>query len=473
MVAVKPERTRTHIKLTDDRARKATKTIWDADIKGFHVRVTPAGGRFFRVRFQRTDGKKVCATLGPVENWSVEDPVDENGDPLLDSRGNKVLGARTWARDRRKAFETKKEHPGKEAKATKAAPDLNAWVEVWRVSEKGKLKLKTTTQASYESLLTKHILPLLGDKKLRSINEEDVNDLHEAVAVGGHTTNANRAVAVLSNLLKRAAIAGKITKGTNPCLGFEKSEESKRERTFKPKEYAALEAALVQLGTAWLAANEEKDEADEKQEREDTLDPAAADLIRFLALSGLRKSEAANLKFGDVDLDRNSMSFVDHKTSKKKGKKVLPLNPSLRVIIKRREEALGKVVSTDPFFVFPGKLVTIGEVKKQGPIVGLAKMWSRVMKTAGLLHATNTPVPHDLRRTFQTVCIDLGYTTAIGDILLGHSLGAIRDTYIRLDTDGVLGLASTDTSNWIAAAMAGKKVKPYEKITSKAKAGTA
>lgn len=463
--AVKPERTRTNIRLTDDRARKATKTIWDSEIKGFHVRVTPAGGRFFRVRFQGKDGKKVCATLGPVENWNLEDRTDENGE--------QVQGARSWARARRQAFETKTEHPGKEAKATKAAPNLNAWVEVWRVSEKGKLKLKPTTQASYESLLTKHILPLLGEKKLRSIKDEDVNDLHEAVAEGGHTTNANRAVAVLSNLLKRAAIAGKITKGTNPCLGFEKSEESKRERTFKPKEYAAMEAALVQLEAAWLAANEEKDEDDEKKEREDTLDPAAADLIRFLALSGLRKSEAANLKFGDVDEERNSMSFVDHKTSKKKGKKVLPLNPSLRVIVQRRRKLLGEVVNPDPFYLFPGKLVTIGDVKKQGPIVGLAKMWSRVMKAAGLLHSTNTPVPHDLRRTFQTVCIDLGYTAAIGDILLGHSLGAIRDTYIRLDTDGVLGLASTDTSNWIAAAMAGKKVKPYEKVAQKTQVGTA
>ena len=62
---------------------------------------------------------------------------------------------------------------------------------------------------------------------------------------------------------------------------------------------------------------------------------------------------------------------------------------------------------------------------------------------------------------------------ATANILLGPSLGTIRDTYIRLDSDGILGLASTDTSNRIAAAMAGKKVKAYEKVSTKAQIGTA
>ena len=59
-------------------------------------------------------------------------------------------------------------------------------------------------------------------------------DLHEAVAEDGHTTNANRCVAVLSNLLKFAVQASKIA--VNPCPGLTKYDETQRDRKFLPKE---------------------------------------------------------------------------------------------------------------------------------------------------------------------------------------------------------------------------------------------
>jgi integrase len=70
--------------------------------------------------------------------------------------------------------------------------------------------------------------------------------------------------------------------------------------------------------------------------RVDKLDPQAGDLIRFLALSGLRKGEALGLRFADVDLERGVMRFEDHKTSEQAGTKVLPLNTHLKTILQRR-----------------------------------------------------------------------------------------------------------------------------------------
>ncbi len=60
---------------------------------------------------------------------------------------------------------------------------------------------------------------------------------------------------------------------------------------------------------------------------------------------------------------------------------------------------------------------------------------------------------------------------AIADTILCHSLGRIRDTYVRLDLGGILAVASQETADWIAAAMAGKPVKVGEKIAV-AKEGT-
>ena len=58
----------------------------------------------------------------------------------------------------------------------------------------------------------------------------------------------------------------------------------------------------------------------------------------------------------------------------------------------------------------------------------------------------------------------LGYPAAIGDPHLGHSLGKIRDTYVHLGSEGSMATASQETADWVAAAMAGKKVKPGVKV---------
>ncbi len=179
------------------------------------------------------------------------------------------------------------------------------------------------------------------------------------------------------------------------------------------------------------------------------LDRIAGDLVRFLALSGLRKGEAENLRWKDVDLDRGTMTFHDHKTSGKTGSKVLPLNAPLRAILKRRAgDRLGKLV-------FPGLV-------QDRPIQGLRNMWLRILAVEGCELGDATP--HDLRRGFMSITVELGYPPAIGDTLLGHSLGKIQDTYTRLSMDGILRNASEDTAAWIAAALRGENPRAGVKV---------
>ena len=47
---------------------------------------------------------------------------------------------------------------------------------------------------------------------------------------------------------------------------------------------------------------------------------------------------------------------------------------------------------------------------------------------------------------------------------MGHSLGKIRDTYVNLGSEVIMATASQETADWIAAAMAGEKVKPGVKV---------
>jgi integrase len=316
-----------------------------------------------------------------------------------------------------------------------------ALVKVWETDYKGKLKESTQGPcASRVKIILKH----LGNRLVKDMSLADVKALHRKVMKGvdgeKHEVNANRVVGMLSRLFTIAEKEGWRPVGSNPCMQFEKPSEQSRERIFNAEELGRLEAGITSL----VAAKK--------------LDPQAGDLFRFLALSGLRKGEALGLRLTDVDLDHGLMRFEEHKTAEKAGVKVLPLNSHLQAIVQSR----AKVIQGP--YMFPG-------YKENSHIVGDGKMWDRVVLSAGLVNVT----PHDLRRTFMSVCTELGYPMTIGDALLGHSLGKIRDTYVHLGSEGIMATASQETADWIAAAMAGKKVKAGVKMAKaeKDQAGTA
>ena len=429
------QKQQTRVSLTDTRVKDAKAgagvvRIWDSTVPGFHLRVTPAGAKSFCVTFQRKNGQKVNITIGKAETWTVKAASE-------------------------KAAALRKLHDeGKDARAyvqeERSGQDVDALIKVWR--EDYRHSLKPTSQASYDSLMKVIVSPMLGKRLVKDLSYQDVKDMHRKAKKGGHETNANRAVAILSRLLSIAEKEGWRAQGTNPCGQLEKPSEKPRSRVLAAEEYAALEGALVALvaaGEADKPVEAVKPTKGKKPVKVEKLDPQAADLIRFLAFSGLRKSEALGLRFADVDLERGVMRFEDHKTAEQAGTKVLPLNPHLRAIIQRRSgQKLGA-------FVFPGR-------KMNGPIVGLAKMWARVVVAAGLEDVT----PHDLRRTFMSTSMELGYPAAIGDALLGHSLGKIRDTYIHLGSEGIMATASRETADWIAAAMTGDAVRPGVKVAA-------
>ena len=224
---------RTSIKLTDSRvlALRPGMTVlrvWDSIVSGFHVRVTPAGSKSFCVTFQRTDGKKVNVTIGACGSWSTED-------------------ARERARELRKLHDE-----GRDARAhvqsERKVQDLTALVDLWRQDYKP--KLRTTTQASYESILKTVILPALGSRFVKDLTYQDVKALHRKES-RDHQTNANRAVAVLSRLLSIAEKERWRPYGSNPCGQVEKPTLKPRQRILSASEYARLETAMVvQVGPA-------------------------------------------------------------------------------------------------------------------------------------------------------------------------------------------------------------------------------
>ena len=413
------------VKLTKARveAIKPAETVvrvFDALVQGFHLRVTPAGTKSYALTFQRPDGRKVHLTIGDAGTWTAE-------------------AAREKARELRAIHDE-----GGDARAylqgQRGAKDIEGLVKLWR-TEGYRDSLKPSSRRSYDSICKCIILPALGNRLIKDLDFPTVRALHRKESKE-NPIGANRMITVLSRLMNVAEDEGLRTRGTNPCVRFPKTKERPCKRILTAPELGRLEASMHSLEAAGK------------------LDQIAADMIRFLACSGLRAGEASNLLWKDVDLDHGTMTIRDHKTDATMGPKVLPLNQPLRAILSRR--ALDRLDR----LVFPG--LKLGKPDKDGkkhlgPIQGLRNMWLRILKVEGC--GLGDATPHDLRRTFMSVSVELGYPPAIGDTLLGHSLGKIQDTYTRLSMDGILRNASEDTAAWIAAALRGENPKSGQKVT--------
>lgn len=409
------DETRGNVRLTKTRVedlvpQETVVRVFDSVVHGFHVRVTPKGTKSYAVTFQRKNGAKVHVTIGSTKVFTAEDAREQAR--KLREVHDEGQDARAHLQDKRKA------------------KDMKALVKLWE--EDYRDALKPSTRRSYDSIIKCIILPAFGSRLVKDLDRPSIKALYRKEAKA-HPIGANRLITVLSRLMNIAEEEGWKPLQTNPCFRFPKAKEKPCPRVLTASELGRLETSMAVL------------------EATGKLDQIAADLIRFLALSGLRSSEAGNLKWTDIDMDRNTMTIQDHKTVSTMGPKVLPLNMPLRAIIKRRAGAkLGKLV-------FPGLV-------KDTPIQGLRNMWLRVLKVEGCELGEATP--HDLRRTFMSVTVELGYPPAIGDTLLGHSLGKITDTYTRLSMEGILANASEDAAQWIASALRGEAPKHGAKVTT-------
>lgn len=114
-------------------------------------------------------------------------------------------------------------------------------------------------------------------------------------------------------------------------------------------------------------------------------DLAARDYLLLLLFTGLRKKEAASLKWSDVDLVNATLTISETKNDRDH---TLPLGDYLLGLLKER--AAGKETKTDKY-VFPGA----GE---NGYRTDMRKPIDEVVKHCGVEFT-----PHDLRRTFTTV----------------------------------------------------------------------
>jgi integrase len=355
---------------------KGNKVTYDAEVRGFGVRVTANSAKSFILNY-RVDGRERRHTIGGWPDWTATQArrearrlrqlIDTGGDPLADKQAKRAALTMAELCDR---FES--EHMP---------------------------RLRPSTQGEYKSILRRYIKPHFGNAKVAGVAYADVDKLHRRITKAGNPYRANRVAAVLSKMFSLAERWQIRELDSNPCHSVERNHESKRKRYLSGDELGQLTRAL--------AAHPDRE---------------AADIVRLLLLTGSRKGEVLGARWADLDLGTGIWTKLA--ANVKQGEDhVVPLSAPARMLLSDiRERVKQKVLGE---FVFP----SINS--RTGHRVDIERDWRQLLRAAGIKGLRI----HDLRHSFASTVASFGGSLPLIGALLGHSNAASTSRYSHLFID--------------------------------------
>jgi integrase len=376
------------------KARKTDSYVWDRELPGFGLKITPAGRKVYLVQY-RLGGRKGRTRRITIGQQGQVTPT------FARAEAKRLLGEIASGRD-----------PASDRDKTKADKSLAVVLEQF-MAEHVRPKLKARTAREYQRTATLHILPRLGRRPIGELKRTDLARLHHELSDKPY--QANRTLALLSKFFGWAEKHGLRPDGSNPCRHVEKYREGRRERFLS-------EAELARLGDALRKAEQDK-----------TCSPWIIAAIRLLALTGMRRNEILTLRWEHVSEEHESLFLPDSKT----GRKAVHLSPPALALLQTIPRLDG-----NPF-------VICGE-KPGRHLVNIEKPWRRVRAGAKL----DDVRLHDLRHSFASVAASGGQSLVVIGKLLGHSQPATTARYAHLADDPVKA-ASDAVGRHIASAMDG------------------
>jgi integrase len=399
--------------------RERTAIVYDRDLTGFGIRITPAGAKSYIVEYRPGAGGRRTAkrrlTLGSVGALTPDQ-------------------ARAEAR-RRLASVALGDDPARERAARRRACTMAELIERFLVDEVQPTR-RASTAKLYAHYFEKHLVPALGATLADDLSHAQVTRLHRVVGASAPVT-ANRLVATLSGLFAWAGRQGEVKTGHNPAAGVVPFPERARERYLSSAELQRLGRAIEEaetIGIEWTPDPCKKSKHAPKNRRV-RIGPHVAAALRLLALTGARLREILHLRWDQVDTARALAIIPVSKT----GPKVLPLSSAALSVLEGLPRASDYVVAgADP----------------ARPRADLHRPWELVRARAGLEGVRL----HDLRHSHASAAAACGLSLPIIGALLGHRQPSTTQRYVHL-TGGPLHAASERVGTAISDPMSGVRSK--------------
>ncbi|WP_109118460.1 tyrosine-type recombinase/integrase [Azospirillum sp. TSO22-1] len=420
--------------------------VWDADLKGFGLKVTPVGKKVYIVQYRVGGGRGTPKryTIG-AHGAYTPDTARTEAERLL----RLAAEAKDPADERRKVRE----------KAITVDDLADRYLEE-HVEEKN----RATTAAEFRRLVTKQIRPALGRLPLEKVSSADVAKLHHAMR--GTPRQANQTLAVLSKMFALAELWHLRPRRTNPCEGIQRYKETERERFLSVAEIAAVGQVL--------------------NEREQIEQASVLNGIRLLLLTGCRLSEVVGLRWSEVRLAEGALMIPTERGKSgarrhaigahtialladmpRNGKWVLPSRdpdkPLSKSTITHAWERIREIATVALWREAPdtpaGALVLqLEQQLERRPTYG------ECMEAAA---AARTPLPagitdvriHDMRHTVGTYAGNAGANAFLVRDKLGHKTLAMTGRYVNRDADPLRDLSDKVEGRITAALDASARTK--------------
>ncbi|MEX2182132.1 MAG: tyrosine-type recombinase/integrase [Gemmatimonadaceae bacterium] len=375
------------------------RVIADVRIPGYQLKVTPAGRKILSLLYWSPveRSKRRRYTIGEV-GAPVTLPDGRTG-TLTAHTGRQIAEARRGeVKARRDPFlEQQGAARDSEAKETLrrardlAARPLAVVIEDYLADAESR-NLSARTIREWRRLLSKHVLPVIGSAAVAQVGASHALLVRRALPRGRRVL-ANRVQQVCCAVLnfaddERAGLPNPFAVGKRG-----RARWFKEEMTREPITRGELAALFKALDTA-----------------EDVDRGQSSDVIRLLALTGLRKGEALSLRWDAVDLSTGVITLAQSKT----GRSERAFSPGamklLRTIPRR-----GPYVFPSP--KYPSR-----------PRTEIKRAWLRARAAAGI----RKPL-HALRHAVATIAISQGVPLAGVAALLGHVDTKTTERYAKFE----------------------------------------
>ena len=367
------------MKLTDAQLRNLSTPGKHADGGGLYLELTPAGGRYWRLKY-RFGGKEKRLAFGVYPGVTLKDARE------LTSKARKVLQGGGDPGELRKAEKTKAVHESVNTLEAVARDWLKHQAARWDTDTAGRIR------ASLEN----DIFKPLGARPLASIKPGEIMAAVKKIEARGASDQAGRVLQRVKAVYRWAVTHERIDK--NPMLDLVPSE------ILKPRDVqhrAAMDDKELPVFLPKLAAYEG--------------DPHTLHALRLLILTATRPGETRGALWAEFDLDA-ALWVIPPERMKMRNEHRVPLSRQAVEVLHSIQVLSGERELVFPSPVYPSKPLSENTFNS-----ALARMGYK-----------NTATAHGFRALFSTVANECGWNPDVIERQLAHKeQNEIRAAYHR------------------------------------------